>query len=384
MRVPLEHVAGDAAREAGGELRRLQHRLRPPRVDGAVHGLHAAPERRGVRARRALDACNRVATQIELEQAGVRPCPLRAAQGPHLHIEERGGHVARQRLALGVAARRQHRAQRPLAQRTLVAGGEGQVARRLEHLERRPVDAVPVVRAELGTHDEQLPVDDLHLAHEPRVAAQVDADVDQAVHPPAATRLRKAVLAPLEPRLALVAPVLVVEACDQQAEHCEGVLHRVAHEHAAHRVEHARRVEGLGAARPRQHALALRGVEGQLLHDALRLLERRRLPRHAPWRHLAALAVDAGVARRADRRHELIEERLRLHRECGQLADALRWLRGLWPRVELPKNALDELHEVGVPSLRKVEVTGAGKGWGPPAELCRVPGFQGGGYLGLG
>ena len=89
-------------------------------------------------------------------------------------------------------------------------------------------------------------------------------------------------------------------------------------------------------------------------------VEWRRLPRHAPWRHLAALAVGAGVARRADRRHQLVEERLRLHRECGQLANALRWLRRLWPRVELPERALNELHEVSVPSLRMVEEAGAG------------------------
>ena len=64
---------------------------------------------------------------------------------------------------------------------------------------------VPVVRAQLGAHDEQLAVDDLHLAHVPlgRLAAatgQVDLHVDEAVHPPAAARLLKAVLAAHEAR----------------------------------------------------------------------------------------------------------------------------------------------------------------------------------------
>ena len=101
---------------------------------------------------------------------------------------------------------------------------------------RRAVHA-PVMRAQLGAHDEQLAVDNLHLAHvllERLVAVatgQVDLHVDEAVPPPAAARLLEAVLAAHEAR---GLTVRLAEALHQLVQHGVRVRHRVGREHPAH------------------------------------------------------------------------------------------------------------------------------------------------------
>ena len=93
------------------------------------------------------------------------------------------------------------------------------------------------MRAQLGAHDEQLAMDDLHLAHVPLVArlvpatGHVDLHVDETVHPPAAAWLLKAVLASHEAR-GLTARL--AEALHQLVQHGVRVRHRVGREHPAH------------------------------------------------------------------------------------------------------------------------------------------------------